>query len=110
MPLLAVCEACIWVGFLLSTLRIPIEAIPTQRTGLLPYARLPALVSTVLAAALAWRIADLRLVVFATVVAVGLALGLIGVLLLRRRVVTGLSILGILLQMLLRFDLAKLYP
>ncbi len=77
--LLAAGVACVRVGFLPGTLRIPIEAIPSQRTGLLPFARLLALVSTVFATALGRLIAALRPVVFATVAAVGLAFGLVGV-------------------------------
>ncbi len=62
------------------------------------------MVSTTFIVALAWLIAALRLVVFATVMAVRLALELIGVLSLRRRVIAGLSMLAILLQVLLYFD------
>jgi hypothetical protein len=72
--LLAAGEACVRGGFLLGTLQIPVEAIPTQCTGLLPFARLLALVSTAFAAALARLVAALRPVVLATVAAMGLAL------------------------------------
>ncbi len=97
MALLAAGEACVRVGFLIGTLRIPIEAIPTQRTRLLPFAGLLALVSTAFATALARLIAALRPVVLAMIAAVGLTLRLIGVLLLRRWVIADLSMLGILL-------------
>jgi hypothetical protein len=49
------------------------------------------------------------MVIFATVAAVGLALELIEVLSLGWRVIAGLSMLGILLQTLLRFDRTKLH-
>ncbi len=109
MCLHAVGEACVRVGFLPGTLRIPIEVIPTQRRGLLLFARLLVLVSTAFAAALARLIAALRPAVLAIVAAVGLALGLIKALSLRWQFIAGLSMLAILLQMLLRFDMAKLH-
>ncbi len=109
MPLLATGEAYVRVSFLPGTLQIPIEAILTQRTGLLSFAKLLAPVSTAFATAFARLMAALRPVAFTTVAAVGLGFGLVEVLSLRRRVVTGLSMLGILLQMLFRFDLAELH-
>ncbi len=59
-------------------------AMPTRRTGLLPFARVQAKVLTILAAAFLLLVTTLRLIIFAMVAAVELALRLISILMLRQ--------------------------